>query len=84
MERVLYLTTVRCPECGNTTTYAHEADPTPVDRDAPWPRDVVACPECTMPYPADIGAHIEDVHEAERVPPSETVTETERSGGRDE
>ena len=77
-ERVLYLTQVRCPECGNTTTYAHEGEPTPVDMDAPWPRDVFACPECTTPYPSDIGAFIEGVHEAERVSPRSTDADTAR------
>lgn len=61
--RTLYLTDIRCPECGNTTTYAHTAGMQTVDMEAPWPRDIYACPECTMPYPDDLGVVIEDVHD---------------------
>lgn len=82
-EKVLYLTTIRCKECGNGTTYAHMGPNVPLDRETPWPDDVQLCPECGTHYPDDLGEAIEEVSS---LPPVGDVvgphnTDTDRSGG---
>ncbi|MFD1515829.1 hypothetical protein [Halomarina rubra] len=69
VERVLYLTTLRCKECGNGTTYAHEGPNTAIDQEAPWPENPVLCPECGTFYPDDLAVVIEEVANAKRVDP---------------
>lgn len=69
-DQVLYLTTLRCNECGNDTTYTHEGPEVPVDQEAPWP-EVTACAVCGEFLPDDLGAITVEVAEAERVAPHE-------------
>lgn len=70
-KQVLYLTTLRCQDCGNETTYPRVGPAVPMDQDPPWPDDVLCCPECATYYPDDLGVAITEVAEAERYAPEE-------------
>lgn len=72
---MIYLTTLRCKECGNGTTIAHDGPDVPIDQEAPWPDDVQLCPECGTFYPDDLALVIEEVANAERIDPSDSTEE---------
>jgi hypothetical protein len=80
-EHSLYLTTLRCDECGNRTTYAHEGANVPIDQEAPWPDDVKLCSECGYYYPDDLGLVIDEIANAERVDPHSLEADSDRDGG---
>lgn len=80
-DQVLYLTTLRCSECGNGTTFAHRGPDVAQDQSPPWPDDVLLCPECGTYYPDDLGVSVEEIHVAEIVPPEEERLATD--GGRE-
>lgn len=65
----IYLTTLRCGECADETTFAHEGGTVPFDQEAPWP-DVKRCPVCAAFYDDDLGVDMTEVAEAARVPPT--------------
>lgn len=66
--KTLYLTTLCCGACEESTTIAHEGEAVALDAEPEWP-DVDVCPKCGAGYPDDLGIAVEEVQEAEPRPP---------------